>query len=321
MIDAKRKKSVRSALALLLTMAALAAGGRAMSEPAAFDAGKAMADIAAQLSFGSRAMGEPGHGRIEAYIRSELEAVGFAIEAESWVDRTAPEHPIALTNLIARLDPGIPRRVVLATHYDSIIRAYADKEHPEAPMPGANNSASGVALLLETARALTRAPEERSYGIDLIFFDGEEGPLSLGAGDPNWAALGSPYFIEHLAKYYPAGPPKLMIDFDMVCYARSVFRPERLSLAAAGKAGPEFFEMGRKAFPDRFSPVPLSYAISDDQSAFAAAGIPSFLVIGFEYAPYFNTTKDTLDKCSPGTLQAVGATVLAFLRHADALKP
>jgi glutaminyl-peptide cyclotransferase len=316
-----RKTPLRRLMAGLLGMAALAIGGPAVSEPAGFDAGKAMEDIAAQLSFGSRAMGAPGHARIEAYIRHELEAAGFAVETESWVDRASPERPLPLTNLMARLDPANPRRVVLATHYDSLIRAYADKEHPEAPMPGANNSASGVALLLETARALHRQPEPRAFGVDLIFFDGEEGRLSLGAGDPDWAALGSPYFIERLAAHYPAGPPRLMIDFDMVCYAGTVFRPERLSLSAAGKAGLEFFEIGRKAFPDRFDPSPLTYAISDDHSAFAARFIPSFLVIGFEYEPYFNTTKDTLDKCSPATLEAVGATLLAYLRHASLLKP
>jgi glutaminyl-peptide cyclotransferase len=307
-------------LAGVLLAAALAAGGPASSEPAGFDAAKAMEDIANQLAFGSRAMGEPGHARIEAYIRRELEAAGFAVEREAWVDHTSPDHPLALTNLIARQDPSNPRRVVLATHYDSIIRAYADKDNPQAPMPGANNSASGVALLLETARALHRMAEPRSFALDLIFFDGEEGRLSLGAGDPDWAALGSPYFIERLAAHYPAGPPLMMIDFDMVCFARSVFRPERLSLGAAGKAGLEFFEMGRKAFPEHFSALPLSYAISDDQSAFAARGIPSFLVIGFEYEPFFNTTKDTLDKCSAGTLEAVGTTLLTYLRQATSLK-
>ena len=87
--------------------------------------------------------------------------------------------------------------MIVATHYDSIVKAYRDAKNPDAPMPGANNSSSGVAVLLETARVLSLLPEP-PVGIDMVFFDGEEGSKSLGAGDPDFKPIGSPHFAEHL---------------------------------------------------------------------------------------------------------------------------
>ena len=184
-------------------------------------------------------------------------------------------------------------------------------------MPGANNSASGVALLLETARALDAA-KPMPVGIDMVFFDGEEGPHSLGAGDPNWVALGSPHFAEHLGEIYPNGKPEQAIIFDMVCYKNVKFRPELFSLASTRKNAKRFWRVGTVIAPSIFASEPTPRPIGDDQVALAKAGIPSFLVIGFEYAPWFNTTQDTIDKCSPQVMEGLGKTLLTYL-YADKL--
>jgi len=179
-------------------------------------------------------------------------------------------------------------------------------------MPGANNSASGVAVLLETARVLSLLPKP-AVGIDMIFFDGEEGPRSLGAGDPNWKALGSPYFAAHLREFYPNAKPEKAVVFDMVCDKDLDLKPEPSSLVSAMSEVKKFWTAGTVVAPLAFSGKTTSYPISDDHTALAAAGIPSFLVIDFEYEPYFNTTQDTIDKCSADSLQAVGRTLLEYL--------
>src|SRR5262249_47256973 len=169
---------------------------------------RAMADIATQLRFTPRSPGTPGHASTIDFIRAELAKTSVdAVGVQRWRHREADGTELDLTNIVARFDAANPRRVILGTHYDSIVRAYRDANHPEAPMPGANNSASGVAVLLETARALKTLPKP-PVGIDLVFFDGEEGPRSLGAGDPDWKALGSPYFAAHLREVYTDRKPE-----------------------------------------------------------------------------------------------------------------
>ena len=82
----------------------------------------------------------------------------------------------------------------------------------------------------------------------------------------------------------------------------------RVALVTGGTRG-----IGHAIAPQAFIGKSSPYPISDDQTALAEVGIPSFLVIDFDYEPYFNTTQDTIDKCSVDSLQAVGRTLLRYL--------
>ena len=301
-------RSLALAVALVLLVPPAA---HAEADISLWDGSRAMAHIEAQLRFTPRSMDMPGHQKTIDYIKTELAKSGVtAVTTQDFVYRNGGK-PLALFNIVARLNPENPRRVIVATHYDSIIRAYRDSKNPQAAMPGANNSASGVALLLETARVLSASPPP-PVGVDLIFFDGEEGPKSLGAGDPDWHPIGSPHFVEHLKDYYPNGKPEKAVDFDMVCKKDILLMPEASSVKTAPVEVKKFWELGAAIAPKAFS-TKLTYPISDDHTALNEAGIPSFLVIDFEYEPYFNTSEDTLDKCSAQSLETVGRTLLRYL--------
>jgi len=301
-------RSLAMAVALVLSLPPPA---HADVDVSLWDGSRAMAHIEAQLRFTPRSMDMPGHQRTIDYIKAELAKSGLtSVTTQDFVYRGTSK-PLALFNIIARLNPENPRRVIVATHYDSIIRAYRDARNPQAAMPGANNSASGVALLLETARVLSASPQP-PVGIDLIFFDGEEGPKSLGAGDPDWHPIGSPHFVEHLNDYYPNRKPDKAVDFDMVCKKDILLMPEASSVKAAPAEVKTFWELGAAIAPKAFSSK-ITYPISDDHTALNEAGISSFLVIDFEYEPYFNTSQDTFDKCSAESLEAVGRTLLRYL--------
>ena len=273
---------------------------------------RALSDIDRLVAFGPRAMDAPGHRQAIDMIIAELKPLGIAAREQSWTS-TAAGQTHQMTNVIAPIYPEAKRRFILGTHYDSIIRAYADKQHPDAPMPGANNSASGVALLLETARALHAQKTPPGIGIDFVFFDGEEGPISLGAGDPHWQPLGSPYFTEHLAETYPQTKPEQAVIFDMVCWREMKLHPEQTSLLYAADQIDKFWNIGRTFAPAFFNNQPTSQPIFDDQIALNDARIPAFLVIGFDYDPWFNTTGDTPDKCSEAALNGVGRTTLRYI--------
>jgi glutaminyl-peptide cyclotransferase len=319
--------------ALVATLGFLAAGDALSGEPAAttlaytadaapvadfaqldkkWNGQRAMRDIATQLSYTPRSLDTPGHKRTIALISSEMKKSGGVVRVQEWnyVDASGVEH--RLTNIIARFAVDNPRRIIVGTHYDSIVRAYRDAKNPNAPMPGANNSASGVAILLETARVL-KSSAPPPFGVDFIFFDGEEGPLSLGAGDPNWFALGSPYFSKHLRELYPDGAPLASVIFDMVCYRELKLRPEPGSIQSAPLEVEKFWKIGASVAPSVFIREPTRLPISDDHTALASSGIPSILVIDFDYEPWFNTTGDTLDKCSTESLDAVGRTLVRYL--------
>jgi len=290
-------------------------GPAAVAQPqnAVWDGNRAMGYIAKQLSFGSRALNTPGHQKTIEFIVKELAGTSATIDRQEWAYQGSGGDVYTLTNIIARFDPANPRRMIIGTHYDSIGRAYLDPQTPDALMPGANNSASGVALLLETARMLSSSPQHPLLGIDLVFFDGEEGPYSLGAGDSHWVALGSPYFADHIHELYPKKAPEQGIIFDMVCYQNLKLYPERFSMASAGAEVKKFWDIGQVIAPSVFLRKSTLTPIADDQNALAAIGVPSFLVIGFDYAPWFNTTKDTIDKCSAASLEAVGRTLVHYI--------
>jgi hypothetical protein len=147
----------------------------------------------------------------------------------------------------------------------------------------------------------------------MIFFDGEEGAISMGAGDPNFKPIGSAHFAERLAEFYPNAKPEKAVDLDMVCDKDLHLKPEPSSIASAGDEVKKFWDLGMKIAPQAFETQRTPYTIEDDHSNLQAAGIPSFIVIDFDYEPYYNTLQDTPDKCSTQSLEAVGRTLLQYL--------
>jgi glutaminyl-peptide cyclotransferase len=309
----KRSRSQKLAATVALALLLLPLAARAQVQTELWDGQRALAAIAELLRFTPRSMDTAGHQKTIDFIKAELAKDKVdVVTTQRWVFNAPDGKQHAMTNIIARFQPQNPRRMIVATHYDSIIKAYRDAKDPDAPMPGANNSASGVALLLETARVLSLLPKP-AIGIDMVFFDGEEGSISLGAGDPNFQPVGSLYFVQHLKDFYPAKKPEKAVDFDMVCDKDLHLKPEPSSLTSAKAEVKKFWDIGIATAPSAFEMRNTPYSISDDHTALQEAGIPSFVVIDFEYEPFYNTLQDTIDKCSAQSLEAVGRTLLQYL--------
>jgi Zn-dependent M28 family amino/carboxypeptidase len=299
-------------LAAVAALALLAFPAGAETQADLWSGQRALDVIMQLLKFTPRSMETPGHQQTIDYITAELARTKFnTIKTQRWAAHAAGR-TMAMTNIIARLNPDNPRRMIVATHYDSIIKAYRDSKNPTAPMPGANNSASGVAVMLETARVISQLPDP-PIGIDMVFFDGEEGAISMGAGDPNFKPIGSAHFAERLAEFYPNARPEKAIDLDMVCDKDLHLKLEPSSIASAPAEVKKFWDIGMKTAPHAFEMTRMPYTIEDDHSNLQAVGIPSLIVIDFEYEPYYNTLQDTPDKCSVQSLEAVGRTLLQYL--------
>jgi Zn-dependent M28 family amino/carboxypeptidase len=214
-----------------------------------------------------------------------------------WETSTQPVlmmgHP--LTNVIAHKGSGSPE-FLLGAHYDSRMRADRDLDpsRRSQPVPGANDGASGVAVLLELARVL---PEELAQRAWIVFFDGEDN------GDlPGWDwILGSRAFVAETKI-----APQVVIILDMVGDADLNIYIERAS--DPGRVAAIWASASALGYSQEFLPLP-KYQMIDDHLPFVKRGIPSVLIIDFDY-PYWHTTADTADKVSPESLQIVGRTLL-----------
>ena len=261
-----------------------------------FDGQRALEDVRFQTELGPRIPGSEAHREAVAWMVSELEAQGWSAQVQ---EAMMMDHPIK--NVVAKLlpdDQGEPW-VILGAHYDS--RFFADEDQdPSAhsePVLGANDGASGVAVLMELARVLPRdLPKE----IWLVFFDAED-----NGNIPGWDwILGSSAFVENLQ-----GRPDAVVIVDMIGDADLNIYMERNSDATlTAQIWAQAADLG---YADAFIPIP-KYSILDDHTPFLRAGIPAVDIIDFDY-PYWHTTEDTLNKVSAQSLQIVGDVLAAWL--------
>jgi Zn-dependent M28 family amino/carboxypeptidase len=191
-----------------------------------------------------------------------------------------------------------PPRVILGAHYDT--RLHADQDPDPAkqqdPVPGANDGASGVAVLLELARVL---PEDGGP-VWLVFFDAEDNGRIEGW---DWI-LGSQAFVAELEFQ-----PEAAVIVDMIGDADQNIYIERNSNPELSE---EIWEIAAElGYGRSFIPTPR-HSILDDHTPFLQAGIPAVDIIDFDY-PYWHTTEDTVDKVSAESLEAVGRTLQEWL--------
>lgn len=227
--------------------------------------------------------------------------------------------PVGLCNLVARWHPQRTKRLLLAAHYDT--RPWPDRE-PNArdrlqPFVGANDGASGVAVLGELARHIPGLPDR--YGIDIVLLDAEEFVFD-DRTDPYF--VGSTYF----ARQYRDRPRQWAYQWglvlDMVGDAQLQIYQERSSTYYALPLVRSLWQIAREQQVPQFIARVHHRVLDDHLPLNEIAGIPTCLIIDFDYpAPdspisYWHTRHDTPDKCSADSLNAVGRIVLAWLRQA-----
>lgn len=282
--------------ALLLIAAAIAACQASAAEQPLFS-GKSALDFAAQqVSFGPRIPGSEGHARTAQWIENQLETFGWRVGVQSFEYRG-----VMLENIIAGPDgalDGAP--IILGAHYDTRPIADRDERRPDAPVPGANDGASGVAVLLELARVLDT--KEARDNVWLVFFDGED---SGDIDDWEWV-VGSSYFAEQLEMQ-----PQAVIIVDMVGDKDlDIFYERNSNVELMVEIWRTAQSLGYTRFIAR-----EKYAMLDDHTPFLRLGFKAVDIIDFDY-PYWHTTEDTIDKISAESLEAVGRTLQTWLAEA-----
>jgi len=270
-----------------------------------FDAEKAWSHLIAQCDFGARTPGSKAHGDCLVYISNELQKVGAKVSLQRFSEKLPfnPE-PVSCANIIASFGEKKRRRILLCAHWDT--RPWADQDavalNRSKPVPGANDGASGVAVLLEVARHLNKV--EPQYGVNIIFFDAED------SGQPNQTdfALGSRYFAKHKSPNYH---PEFGILLDMVGDADLQVYQEVNSVKYAKRFVDRVWQKAAELNLPSFRKT-ARFQVEDDHIPLLESGIPCIDLIDFDY-PYWHSTEDTPDKCSPQSLGEVGQLILNLL--------
>lgn len=273
------------------------------------DGERALARVAHQVAAGPRIPGLEGHRVIGEWIVSECERLGGKVERQCFTDSSLGR-PLALCNFIARFGTS-SRRVALLAHWDTRPMSDEDpeREHRRDPVPGANDGASGVAVLLEVAEMMhRRAPP---IGVDLVFLDGED---QGRASEPREFCLGARHYAGAVSS--AADRPVAAFLFDMVGDRDLGIWPEKQSAERAANLVQIVNAAARATGAHGFHDDPR-YALTDDHIPLLDAGIPAVDIIDFDY-PAWHTHRDLPDQVSAQSLAEV-SRVAGWIVYQSAL--
>jgi glutaminyl-peptide cyclotransferase len=256
-----------------------------------FNGQRAFQDIVAQVNLGPRTPGSIAHAQTIIYIQSELVKAGWnaQVQATNWLG-------FSVLNIIASRSESAPD-IIIGAHYDTRIQADQDSgPRRNMPVPGANDGASGVAVLLELARSLPT----NTIPVWLVFFDAED---NGGLDNRQWI-MGSKAFVSLMTI-----KPHAVVIVDMVGDANLNIYQERNSDPVLTS---EIWGQAAKLGFSNYLISSPKYDMIDDHTPFLEAGIPAVDIIDFDY-PYWHTTGDTSDKVSSTSLQVVGKTLWTWI--------
>ena len=277
-----------------------------------FDGAAAQALVERQVAFGPRIPGREGHAAQLAWMLARLDSLADQVETRPFTHAHTqiPGLTLQLTNVVARFRPSATRRLLFLAHFDT--RPFADQADTQAgralPVPGANDGASGTAVLLQVARHLADQPPSHDVGIDLLFTDGEDyGPtladMLLGAR-------------QYASEADPAAPPIYAVLLDLVGDADPSFPVERYSENFAPDVVERVWSVAADlGYGDTF-PLTGGSFIQDDHLPLNQAGIPTVNIIDFDYGAgngLWHTPDDLPIHTRASTLEMVGEVVLELI--------
>jgi hypothetical protein len=273
----------------------------------AFEQARAWEYLLKQCNFGPRTPGTPAHIKCRDWIQETMKASCENVRLQpftyNWVAGGGKK--VEMWNVIGEQNwASAKTRVLLIAHWDTRPSAdmESDPENRSKPILGANDGASGVAVLLELMRA-TKDKLPEGLGVMYLMVDGED----LGP-DLEEMFLGAKHFVKNL----PTPKPDYGILLDMIGDRNLKIPMEQQSLDYAPELVRAFYRNAaaagfRDAFPMNYGPV-----IEDDHIPLNRAGIKTMDLIDFTYDPW-HTLADTPDKCSAESLGKVGKALESWL--------
>jgi glutaminyl-peptide cyclotransferase len=258
-----------------------------------FNGQQAYQHALAQCAIGPRSAGTAGDRQTADYIAAQLKQLNWQVSTQAFDFRGTP-----IKNVIGERGQG--PLVILGAHFDTRKFASSDPQDQTAPVPGGNDGASGVAVLLELARVWSQ--RDPGYTIQLAFFDAEDNgeidgwPWSVGAS--------------HMANAL-TDKPEFVLVVDMIGDADQQIYMERNSDPALQQA---IWKVAAELGYQQQFVTQYKWAVTDDHTPFLQRGFRAVDLIDFDYS-YWHTTQDTCDKVSPESLARVGTVLDHFLQN------
>jgi glutaminyl-peptide cyclotransferase len=259
-----------------------------------------------QVAFGPRVPGSAGHAAQLAWMTEYLAERADTVVLQPFGHELDDGRTLRLTNVLARYRPDLPRRILLVAHWDTRPTADQDTERRDEPIDGANDGASGTAVLLELANVLSS--HSPPLGVDLLFVDGED----YGPGESEMY-LGAKHFA---ANQPPGYQPRYGIVVDMVGDRSPQFPLEGNSLQYAPAIVDRVWGVAEQVGLAHLFVRRDGGHVTDDHVPLNRAGIPTILIIDFEYGPnnaWWHTHQDIVANTAPAGLGAVGRVLTALI--------
>ncbi len=302
---------MRIQIKIILTISTISVLSSCNNAVPNFDKGNAFRYLVEQCEFGPRNPDSNGYKQCLNYLQKTLSGFADTILLQPFVlDDLVNEKSFDLTNIIARFKVGDPQQLLIGAHWDT--RPWADEdpdtEKRNDPIIGANDGASGVAVILELARILNASPPP--IGITLVLFDGEDMGRS---GTPKSYAQGSLAF----AKDLPIEKPDEAIILDMIGDAELHIPIERNSYRQNRQLVKKLWSLAKVLSLDAFESR-IVYTLYDDHvPLWDEARIPAIDIIDFNYpnsyTNYWHTTQDLPEHCSAESLGQVGTLLVHYI--------
>ncbi len=262
-----------------------------------FDGTRALELAQAQCDIGPRPAGSAALLETRDWIERTLAAEGWTVIRQDGTFQGVPIH-----NVVGVKGTGDARMV--GAHFDTRPVADQDPTHPEQPIIGANDGASGVAVLWNwrAPSSCRRAPRCNSPSLmRKIGAIWKGGPLAWGARQ-----LAEGLDALSLAR------PEAMVVLDMIGDADlQIFREQNSNAALNDELFgiAEGLGFGNAGFYNEDK-----WTIIDDHLPFIEQNIPAADLIDFDY-PYWHTVEDTCDKLSADSLYKVGRVMELWLER------
>ncbi|MCD6097700.1 M28 family peptidase [bacterium] len=278
---------------------------KAKKEAPSFGGDIAYEYLTAQVELGTREPGSEGHEKAVDFFRGFFQKYckNVKLQRFSFLGYNGQFFPS--TNFIISFRPEDKDRILLCAHWDTRPRSENDPDsaNVDTPTPGANDGASGVAILMRLAEIMHKKPPP--IGVDIVLFDAEDYGYE---GDYDNYLLGSRYFARNLGGYRA----RFGILLDMVGDKDLSIKKERYSLKYASDVVDLIWKTAEELGIEEFENKKMDEYIIDDHLPLNEAGIKTVDIIDFDY-PWWHTSQDTPDKCSPESLEKVGQVILKII--------